>query len=204
MSRPIELLRGGNVGEREPKAASHGPLGFDVPGRRILYRHHHKKSGGCADPVFGAVLLVMAGTYLLFTTGSIVILKSCAGKKAFTIRQSNFTSVSGMLYRMKQNAVGLSNICILSTGVLLMLSTTVCLNYGMKDIMNRLYPWDTSFSMNVQSLSEARQVDRFGQCGACRNRGSGGKYHFLYLSGYGLQAEDNGLCFPYAGKRCGR
>lgn len=160
VSRPIELLRGGNVGEREPKAKLlMALLGFVCLGAGYYIAITTKNPVDALILFFGAVLLVMAGTYLLFTTGSIVILKIMRWKKSFYYKTKNFTSVSGMLYRMKQNAVGLSNICILSTGVLLMLSTTVCLNYGMKDIMNRLYPWDTSFSMNVQSLSEARQVE---------------------------------------------
>ena len=68
---------------------------------------------------FAAVLLVMAGTYLLFTAGSIAVLKMMRWKKSFYYKTKNFTSVSGMLYRMKQNAMGLASICILSTGVLL-------------------------------------------------------------------------------------
>lgn len=67
---------------------------------------------------FVAVLLVMAGTYLLFTAGSIVILKIMRWNKKFYYKAKNFTAISGMLYRMKQNAVGLASICILSTAVL--------------------------------------------------------------------------------------
>ena len=72
---------------------------------------------------FVAVVLVMAGTYLLFTAGSIVVLKVLRWNKKFYYKTKNFTAVSGMLYRMKQNAVGLASICILSTGVLLMIRT---------------------------------------------------------------------------------
>lgn len=35
-----------------------------------------------------------------------------------------------MIYRMKQNAVGLANICILSTMVLVTVSTTLCMYLG--------------------------------------------------------------------------
>ena len=82
-----------------------------------------------------AVILVMAGTYLLFTAGNIVILKFLRRRKSFYYKTGNFISISGMLYRMKQNAVGLASICILSTGVLLMISMTVSLYFGMGDTM---------------------------------------------------------------------
>lgn len=52
-----------------------------------------------------------------------------------------------MLYRMKQNAVGLASICILSTGVLLMISMTVSIYFGMNDIMVNRYPYDTDISI---------------------------------------------------------
>lgn len=94
-----------------------------------------------------AVILVMAGTYLLFTAGSIVILKFLRRRKSFYYKTGNFISISGMLYRMKQNAVGLASICILSTGVLLMISMTVSIYFGMNDIMVNRYPYDTDISI---------------------------------------------------------
>ena len=99
-----------------------------------------------------AVILVMAGTYLLFTAGSIVILKFLRRRKSFYYRTGNFISISGMLYRMKQNAIGLASICILSTGVLLMIAMTVSIYFGMNDIMLNRYPYDVD--MSVTSISE--------------------------------------------------
>lgn len=64
-----------------------------------------------------AVILVIVGTYCLFTAGSIAFIKLLRKNKKFYYQTKHFTSVSGMLYRMKQNAVGLANICILSTMV---------------------------------------------------------------------------------------
>ena len=45
-----------------------------------------------------------------------------------------------MLYRMKQNAVGLANICILSTMVLVMLSTSILLYVSIGDQQRTNYP----------------------------------------------------------------
>ena len=44
-------------------------------------------------------------------------LKILRKNKKFYYNSKHFTAVSGMIYRMKQNAVGLANICILSTMV---------------------------------------------------------------------------------------
>jgi putative ABC transport system permease protein len=85
------------------------------------------------------VLLVIAGTYCLFTAGSIALLKLLRKNKSYYYKTKHFTSVSGMMYRMKQNAVGLANICILSTAVLVMLSTTVSLYLGMEDVLRTRY-----------------------------------------------------------------
>ena len=109
-----------------------------------------------------AVILVMAGTYLLFTAGSIVILKFLRRRKKFYYKTGNFISISGMLYRMKQNAVGLASICILSTGVLLMISMTVSIYFGMNDIMVNRYPYDTDLSITSVSEEECQTaIDAF-------------------------------------------
>lgn len=89
------------------------------------------------DPVsavamfFVAVLCVIFGTYLLFTAGSIALLKLLKKKKSFYYKTNHFVSVSGMMYRMKQNAVGLAHICVLSTMVLVMISTTSSMMFSM-------------------------------------------------------------------------
>lgn len=157
LSRPIELLRGGNVGEKEPKAKwLMALIGFVCLGAGY-YIAVTTESPIEAIPMFLlAVLLVMAGTYLVFTAGSIVVLKILRWKKSFYYKMKNFTSVSGMIYRMKQNAVGLASICILSTGVLLMLSSTVCLNFGIEDIMQERYPNDVNIGIRYITLDEAR------------------------------------------------
>ncbi|MFQ9153431.1 MAG: hypothetical protein ACLR6B_20505 [Blautia sp.] len=82
----------------------------------------------------------MAGTYCLFTAGSIFVLKALKKNRNYYYKSRHFTSVSGMLYRMKQNAAGLASICIMSTAVLLIVSTTACLYFGMDDLMRTRFP----------------------------------------------------------------
>ncbi len=148
LSRPVELLRGGNVGEKEPKTrllmAILGVVALGAGYGIAIW---------AADPVsalafyFLAVILVIIGTYFLFTAGSIALLKLLRKNKSFYYRPGPFIGVSGMLYRMKRNAVGLASICILSTMVMVMASGTVSLYRGMSRIVEAQYPADVSVSV---------------------------------------------------------
>lgn len=153
LSRPVELLRGNNTGEKEPAAKwLLALIGFICLGAGYYLAVTTESPIKAITIFLLAVILVMAGTYLLFTAGSIVILKFLRRRKSFYYRTGNFISISGMLYRMKQNAIGLASICILSTGVLLMISMTVSIYFGMNDIMLNRYPYDVD--MSVTSISE--------------------------------------------------
>lgn len=105
LANPIELLRGGNVGEKEPKSkwliAIIG-LGCLAGGYYIAITT--KSPLQVLSLFFVAVLLVIVGTYLLFISGSIVILKALRKNKKFYYNKKHFAAVSGMIYRMKQNA----------------------------------------------------------------------------------------------------
>ena len=101
------------------------------------------------------MLLVIIGTYCLFTAGSIAILKMLRKHKAYYYKTSHFVSVSGMIYRMKQNAAGLATICILCTMVLVMISSTVSLYSGMDDLL------DTRFAYDMKVTADYRPGDEF-------------------------------------------
>lgn len=143
ISSPIELLRGSSEGEREPKTkALYAFLGAALLGTGYGLAITIRDPIVSIGVFFVAVILVVIGTYLLFTAGSIVILKLLKKNRKFYYQPRHFISVSGMLYRMKQNAVGLANICILSTMVLVMLSSTTSLMFGMEDMLNVRYSND--------------------------------------------------------------
>lgn len=137
LSNPIELLRAGQSGEKEPKTKWFmALLGL------ICLSSGYYIAVSIDDPMtaimlfFIAVILVIIGTYFLFIAGSIVILKLLKKNKRFYYQTSHFTSVSQLIYRMKQNAVGLASICILLTCILVMLSSTVSLYYGIEDTVS--------------------------------------------------------------------
>ncbi len=138
---PIELLRSSNQGEREPKTRWLLALvGVLALGAGYAIAIVVESPVDALMMFFLAVLLVILGTYCLFTAGSIVVLKMLRRNKNYYYKTSHFTSVSGMIYRMKQNAVGLSNICILSTMVLVMLAGSFSLYMGKDVSLHNRYP----------------------------------------------------------------
>ena len=153
LSKPVELLRGGQVGEKEPKTKwLTSIIGFICLGVAYYLALTSKMSGETLIIFLFAVCLVIIGTHYVFTAGSILILKTLRKNKGYFYKTKHFISVSGMIYRMKQNAAGLANICILSTMVLVMLSSTVCLYIGMDDNIRSRYP--RNISINLLQYSE--------------------------------------------------
>ena len=156
VSRPIELLRGGSVGEREPKTRRLMTLlGVLTLGGGYYIAVRTRSGVEAIAFYFVAVILVIVGTYCLFTAVSIFILKALRRSKRFYYRTGPFISVSGMLYRMKQNAVGLANICILCTMVMVMISGTLSLWLGTEEISRRLYPSDLQIRVQYDLDEEA-------------------------------------------------
>lgn len=142
-SRPVELLRGGNVGEKEPKANWFLTIvGVLFLGAGYAVAMLVDNPGMAVAVYFLAVFAVIIGTYCLFTSVSIAVLKALRRNKRYYYKAKHFISVSGMLYRMKRNAVGLANICILCTMVMVMVSGTLSLYLGSEEQVNVNCPSD--------------------------------------------------------------
>lgn len=142
-SRPVELLRGGNVGEKEPKANWFLTIvGVLFLGAGYAAAMLVDNPGMAVAVYFLAVFAVIIGTYCLFTSVSIAVLKALRRNKRYYYKAKHFISVSGMLYRMKRNAVGLANICILCTMVMVMVSGTLSLYLGSEEQVNVHCPSD--------------------------------------------------------------
>ena len=158
-ANPIELLHAGNMGEKEPKAKwLMAILGLLCTGTGYYLAITTENPVTSLFLVFVAVILVVIGTYLLFTAGSIALLKVLKSHKGYYYKTRHFISVSGMIYRMKQNAVGLANICILSTGVLLMVACTTSLMVGMEDIIRSRYPNQLALYADDENLETAGEA----------------------------------------------
>ena len=160
ISNPIELLRGGNTGEREPKTKwIMTIIGIFCLAGGYYIALTTKEPLAALGKFFVAVILVIVGTYFLFMAGSIAFLKILRNKKSYYYKMKHFTAVSGMIYRMKQNAVGLANICILSTMVLVMVSMTVSLYGGMNDVIATRFPYEAKITGSGIDQNEEEQIE---------------------------------------------
>ncbi len=142
-SKPVELLRGGNVGEKEPRINwLVVVIGVLTLGGGYFIAVWVKDSVMAIAFYFVAVFLVIIGTYCLFTSLSILALKALKKNKRYYYKSKHFISVSGMLYRMKRNGVGLANICIIATMVMVMISGTLSLYLGCDEVVRLNTPTD--------------------------------------------------------------
>lgn len=145
--KPVELLAQRHTGEKEPKVK----WLLLVAGVVCLLTGYFI-SLTSEDPLetlqlfFLAVFLVIFGTYFLYIAGSVFVLKCLKHRKTYYYDKRHMISVSGLLFRMKQNAVGLASIAILSTGVLVMISSTVSLYSGVDDVVDTYYPMHAYFT----------------------------------------------------------
>ena len=139
----VALLKEENNGECEPKARFIlAILGLGLTGYGYYLAQTIQNPIKAITMFFIAVLAVIFGTYLIFVAVSITVLKLMKNNKTFYYKPKNFISVSGLLYRMKRNAVGLANICILSTMVLVTMGTTSALYAGSEEAYNTRFPRD--------------------------------------------------------------
>lgn len=151
LARPAELFRMRREGQREPRGrAALTVLGILCLGAGYALALAVTSPLKALLLFFIAVLLVIAGTYMLFISGSAVLLKGLKRNKKFYYQPRHFVAVSGLLYRMKQNAAGLASICILSTMVLVMLSSTLGLNIGFDASIRRLYQRDMEITVQAE------------------------------------------------------
>ena len=153
LTKPIDLLKGGSQGEKEPKAKwLMALIGLVCLLIGYAMAATAKNPLEVIGKLFLAIILVIIGTYCLFIAGSIVVLKILRKNKKYYYKAKHFTTISGMIYRMKQNAAGLANICILSTGVLLS---------GVEDAMRTRYPREIrvrSMGISKEKAEEAGQI----------------------------------------------
>lgn len=142
-SKPVELLRSENSGEKPPKANWFAAvLGALMLGLAYFMAVTIEEPLSAILAFMAAVILVIAATYLLFVAGSVVLCSVLQKNKGYYYKTNHFISVSQMSYRMRKNGAGLASICILSTMVLVTLSTTICLYTGEEQILRQRYPRD--------------------------------------------------------------
>lgn len=140
-ARPVELMSDSRKGEKEPKHIGLMTLlGIALLGWGYYLAAASKLDAMIFMNFFLAVFLVVAGTYFLFTSGSIVLLRFLKRRKKYYYRPENFVTVSGMLYRMKKSAASLSNICVFATMVMITVICTLSIWLSTDSIISLSYP----------------------------------------------------------------
>ena len=192
-TKTIELLHGCEIGEKEPKTKLiMAILGLALVGGGYYFALTIESVMKAINFFFVAVLFVVIGTYLLFTAGSIAFIKLLKKNKKFYYKTGHFTSVSGMLYRMKQNAVGLANICVLSTVVLIAVATTVSLYAGMQDSLDSSYPKEQNILASFNDDSAVNVIEeRIDQYVKNHNANVKNKFSYMDIFFNGSLNENN-------------
>jgi len=154
-NKTIDLLHGDKYGEKKMK----GMTFFTIIGIVLMavayYMANTTQNYVQAIQIFfPTVFMVIIATYLLFMTGSIVLLNILKKNKKFYYKTNNFISTSSLIYRMKQNAVGLANICILSTMVIVTAAGCVSLYCGQETIIKQMNPFDLTIFKQSDSITE--------------------------------------------------
>lgn len=151
-----ELVRSENYGEKPVKA---NPV-LGIAGIILLGAAYYL-AVSIDQPVkalmifFAAVIMVIIGTYLIFIAGSVMLCRALQKNKRYYYKPNHFVSVASMTYRMKRNGAGLASICILATMVLVMISSTSCLYFGMLDTTNARYPRDIDVTVGYTHTADA-------------------------------------------------
>lgn len=163
-SRPAELMSGSRKGEKEPRLL----ILWSVIGAAALFFGYRASICSQADSMIlinfaMAVFLVVIGTYLLFTSGSVFFLKLIRRNKKLYYKAKNFITISGMYYRMKKNAAGLVNICIFSTMVVITLICTVSACLGLEGVTHYICPYDMELELDEGKMAAEQLRVKLGE-----------------------------------------
>lgn len=162
-AQPVELLAAGKKGEKEPKLLwLWSAIGVAALALGYVVAVRTKMDSDVFFRFFEAVFLVIVGTDLLFTSGSVALLRLARKNKGFYYTPSNFITVSGMYYRMKKSAAGLANICIFSTMVIITLTCTVALYAGLDGIIEYAHPYDAETTYDGAGIS-SEEVEKVAE-----------------------------------------
>lgn len=160
MSTPMELLQRTHKGEGEPKSR----IIIMLTGFLLLAVGYGIALfvGGLLSSInyfFVAVLATIFATYLLYATFTVFILKAQRNNKSF-YTPKRFLSVSGLLYRMKGNAISLASISILSAGVIISLSTTVTIYSNYIKLGDSVMPREYRIEAGSENISNEDMAKR--------------------------------------------
>lgn len=153
-STAINLLKSESLGEKPPKANWFlGIAGVALLGVAYYLAVTITNPLAAIMTFFFAVLMVIAGTYLVMISGSVMFCRLLQKFKGYYYRPNHFVSVSSMAFRMKRNGAGLASICILATMVLVMISSTSSLYFGEEEALMIRYPREINAEIQMDGIA---------------------------------------------------
>lgn len=178
---PLDLWKAANKREKEPRGSwIFGIVGVIALGSGYAIAVRMKASMDAVTSFMLAVILVVIGTYLVFIAFSIIFLKMLRKNKNFYYKRNHFISVSGMIYRMKQNGASLASICLLLTTVLVAIVTTGTLRLSQEATVRLYNPYDVVMTKKTP-ISHADKMTI--QSKARDNHVTVGKYVNMTMTG---------------------
>lgn len=178
---PLDLWKAANKREKEPRGSwIFGIVGVIALGSGYAIAVRMKASMDAVTSFMLAVILVVIGTYLVFIAFSIIFLKMLRKNKNFYYKRNHFISVSGMIYRMKQNGASLASICLLLTTALVAIVTTGTLRLSQEATVRLYNPYDVVMTKKTP-ISHADKMTI--QSKAKDNHVTVGKYVNMTMTG---------------------
>lgn len=115
------------------------------------------------DPVsstlyfFIAALFVVLGTYCFFLGILDIFLKFLQGRKSFYYEKNRMTAISGLLFRLRDQAMSLGSITVLITAVLVLLSCALSLNQSVEALVDTTVPLDLVYKTRFADQNQAKK-----------------------------------------------
>ena len=191
-TNPVDLLRENDRGEREPKAKwLMALLGLVLMLGGYYLANMNQTVMMSVGIFFPAVVLVILGTYLLFTAGSIAILKALKKNKKYYYKTGHFIAISNLMFRMKKNAAGLASIAIMATMILIMTASTTSLWFNMQKTADALYPRDMLIEIDDPNVDDKLMIEEINDSMSSIDNEALDLVYYNYDSLYGYFVDQN-------------
>lgn len=162
---PIKLLFKSKKSEGEPKSRY---ILMIIGVLFLVYGYYElitvKTALSALVSFFNAGIIIIIATYLLYISFTVIFLKYKKKRKSY-YKQEKFLSISGLLYRIKSNAVSLASISILSAGIMMSLIGTISIYCGIensaKNIISREYEIAKPILDSKDYNNETKKIKEF-------------------------------------------
>ncbi|MGV3354024.1 FtsX-like permease family protein [Streptococcus orisratti] len=193
----LNLFSNQSQGEREPRGNMILAL---ISVAAIGYGYYLSVSSASLSALVGiqrffiAILAVIVGTYLFYISFLTWYLKRRRKNKSYFYKTEHFITTSQMIFRMKQNAVGLANITLLAIMAFVTIFSTVALYSNQENLARMTYPKSAMFEFpnvndpeKAENLIKKKVLPALGKDGEAFNQVF---KHYKYTSFIGQYAAD--------------